>query len=44
MSQVDETGIPVDRRCTTKGDRCSGEGGTPNSSCGALVIAGKGGM
>ena len=30
--------------CVAKGDRCGGVGGTPNLSCGALAIAGKGGM
>lgn len=30
--------------CVAKGDQCGGEGGTPNLSCGALAIAGKGGM
>lgn len=44
MSQVNETRILVDRRCATKGDRCGVEGEPPNSSCGALVIAGKGRM
>jgi len=42
LSQRDEIRIRMDSDCATKGNQCSGEGGTPNLSYGASVTASKG--